>query len=66
MIVIIRCKYYQEVLNIKALKERIWLEENIEMLEKSPKEYYKDIFKEIVKEIKFNQRNLEKDETVLC
>lgn len=40
---------------MKPLKERIWLDENIRMLNKSPKEYYKGIFKEIVEEIKHNQ-----------
>ncbi len=45
-------------MEIKALKKRIWLEENIGMLKKSPKAYYKGIFKEVVEEIKENQRNL--------
>ena len=39
---------------MKTLKERIWLEENIGMLKKSPKEYYKGVFKDIVEEIKEN------------
>ena len=43
---------------MKALKKRIWLEENIEMLGKSPKEYYKGVFKEIVEEIKENKKSL--------
>ena len=43
---------------MKALKERIWLEENIAMLKNSPKEYYEGIFKEIVAEIKDNRYNL--------
>ena len=51
---------------MKAIKERIWLEEKSGMLEKSPKEYFKSIFKEIVEEIKHNQRYLKKDETLFC
>ncbi|MBY9010691.1 MAG: hypothetical protein KGD74_12560 [Candidatus Lokiarchaeota archaeon] len=43
---------------MKVLKKRIWLDENIGMLAKSPKEYYKGIFKEIVVEIKENKKYL--------
>jgi len=43
---------------MKTLKERIWLEENLGLLKKSPKEYYRGIFKEIVEEIKENTENL--------
>ena len=43
---------------MKTLKERVWLEENIGMLKKSPKEYYKGIFREIVEEIKENKNPL--------
>lgn len=43
---------------MKALKERVWLDENIGMLTKSPKEYYKGIFEEIVEEINENKKYL--------
>jgi hypothetical protein len=33
---------------MKPLKERKWLDENITMVEKNPKEYYKGLFKELV------------------
>jgi hypothetical protein len=49
-------KSFLEVIEMKALRERIWLDENIGMQRKSLKEYYKDIFKEIVEEIKENNR----------
>ncbi|MFX0047256.1 MAG: hypothetical protein ACFE8G_03720 [Candidatus Hermodarchaeota archaeon] len=42
------------------MKERTWLDENILMLNVSPKEYYKSIFKEIVEEIKHNHSSLKK------
>jgi len=51
---------------MKALKERIWLDENITTQEKTPKEYYKGVFKEIVEEIKHNKRYHEKIEGILC
>ena len=51
---------------MKAIKERIWLEENSEMLEKSPKEYFKCIFEEMVEEIKHNERYLKNDEFLFC
>ncbi|MFW9948676.1 MAG: hypothetical protein ACFFKA_00950 [Candidatus Thorarchaeota archaeon] len=35
------------------------MDENIRMLNKSPKEYYKGIFKEIVEEIKENRKKLQ-------
>ena len=43
---------------MKVLKKRIWLDENIGMLAKSSKEYYKRIFKEIVEEIRENKKHL--------
>jgi hypothetical protein len=54
------CKSFQEVIEIKALEERIWLDENIVLLKKSPKKYYEGVFKEIVAEIKDNKSNLKK------
>ncbi|MBY8987852.1 MAG: hypothetical protein KGD61_05310 [Candidatus Lokiarchaeota archaeon] len=45
-------------MDIKELKERIWLDENINKAKKSPKEYYKGIFKEIIEEIKENRECL--------
>ena len=44
-----------------ALKERIWLDGNIKMTKKNPKEYYRGIFKEIVEEIKNNQHYLKQN-----
>lgn len=69
MIVLIRPRYYYyyflEVIKIKALKERKWLDENILMLEKNPKEYYLEVFKEIVEEIKHNRKHHNNIETIL-
>ncbi len=50
---------------MKALKERVWLEENIDMLKKSPKEYYKGILKEVVEEIKENKKYVKFIDTCL-
>lgn len=54
-------------MEIKALKKRIWLEENKVMLAKSPKEYYKGIFKEVVEEIKANNKFVKNfDKCLVC
>ena len=54
-------------MEIKKLKKRIWLEENIGMLTKSPKEYYKGIFKEVVEEIKVNNKSVKNfDKCIVC
>ncbi len=40
---------------MEPLKKRKWLTKNEKMQEMSPKEYYKEVFKEIVEEIKINE-----------
>jgi len=50
---------------MKALKERIWFDESIEMLTKSPKEYYRGIFNEVVEEIKENNKFVKNFDTCL-
>ena len=55
-----------EVIEIKALKKRKWLDVNISLLKTSPKEYYRGIFKEVEEEIKHNQKCLKEDEIVYC
>ena len=40
------------------MKKRVWLKKDEEMKDLSPKEYYKEQFKQIVEEIKDNHKKL--------
>ena len=48
-------------MEIIALKERTWFNENIRMVGKNPKEYYKGIFNEIIEEIEYNKHFLKEN-----
>ena len=44
---------------MKAIKQRKWLTKNEKMLEMNPKEYYRELFNEIVHEINRNRIAIE-------
>ena len=44
---------------MKAIKQRKWLIKNERMVEMNPKEYYREMFNEIVHEINTNRITIE-------